>query len=229
MSTFDKVKDFFGMNPNALAEGDEYFDDEYETGEFRAVDPVRDEPLHPEDRVGHAHSRPAYRSDRFAGEYAEDIGAGGYGRLDPEPAPERPRRYRAAAQREPLGGLEPSARTVAPVRGSVALKPEVDEFEDFDDGLVVRPEAALERPRGYADGKSVGENFRAGTPVVLDLSLMAAGDARRMIDFAAGLVFALDGQMGKIADRERTFFMSPAGLDLTEAEKREAANAAFRR
>lgn len=232
MSTFDKVKDFFGMNPNALAEGDEYFEDEYEAGEYRADAHRHTDEFHVDDRAALSHARPAYRAERFAGDYApeSDRLAGGFGRLEEEPAvAERPRRYRAAAMAHDGAGLEPSTRSMAPVRGSVALQPEIEEFEDYDDGLVVRPEAALERPRGYEDGKSIGENFRSGTPVVLDLSLMASGDARRVLDFAAGLVFALDGRMSKIADRERTFFMSPAGLDLTDAEKREAANSAFRR
>ena len=136
--------------------------------------------------------------------------------------------YRAAAQQEAAFDA-PTTRSMAPVRGSVALKPEVEEFEDYDDGLVVRPETVLERPRGYGDGKSVGVHFREDKPVVLDLSLMSNADARRMVDFSAGLVVALDGKMHKLADRERTFFMAPAGLDLTEAEIRDEANRAFRR
>ncbi|MCY1656653.1 cell division protein SepF [Dietzia sp. SL131] len=99
----------------------------------------------------------------------------------------------------------------------------------MEDGLVTVPETVVERPRGFGDGKSLGEHFRAGRAVVLDLSTMASGDARRMVDFAAGLVFGLDGRMEKVADRERTFLLQPAGMDLTEAEVRDAVNGAFRR
>ena len=43
------------------------------------------------------------------------------------------------------------------------------------------------------------------------------------------LVFGLDGRMEKVADRERTFLLQPAGMDLTEAEVRDAVTGAFRR
>ena len=137
-----------------------------------------------------------------------------------EPAP-RPRRYHAAE-----AGARASLRGVPATRGAVALAPEEDFIED---GLVTVPETVVERPRGFGDGKSLGEHFRAGRAVVLDLSTMASADARRMVDFAAGLVFGLDGRMEKVADRERTFLLQPAGMDLTEAEVRDAVNGAFRR
>lgn len=228
MGTFERVKDFFGMNPETIpAAGDEYFDDEYEAGEY-GYDNDRHERVDHHDRAGrhsvreeHAAMHPGSgraasrfetpREERFASRYDEDLRATGYDR----PMEERPRRYSAASS--------------APVRGAVALQPQVEDFTDYDDGLVVQPETVLERPRGYGDGKSVGENFREGRAVVLDLSLLQTDDARRMIDFAAGLVFALDGRMAKVTDRERTFFMQPQGMDLTEAEIRAAAAQAFRR
>lgn len=137
-----------------------------------------------------------------------------------EPAP-RPRRYHAAE-----AGSRASLRGVPATRGAVALAPE-EEF--VEDGLVTLPETVVERPRGFGDGKSLGEHFRAGRAVVLDLSSMAKDDARRMVDFAAGLVFGLDGRMEKVPDRERTFLLQPAGMDLTEAEIRDAVSGAFRR
>ena len=228
MSTLDKVKDFFGMNPDVLAAGEEYFEDEYEAGDFHAPG-ARHAHGHHDDERGISHSRPSgYRAERYGVEYAEGIRPGGFEREEADVMVERPRRYRAAAHQE-AAFEAPTTRSMAPVRGSVALKPEVEEFEDYDDGLVVRPETVLERPRGYGDGKSVGVHLREDKPVVLDLSLMSNADARRMVDFSAGLVVALDGKMHKLADRERTFFMAPAGLDLTEAEIREEANRAFRR
>lgn len=216
MGTFDRVKDFFGMNPETLpAAGDEYYEDEYEAGDYDYAERRREE--------RHDDRREAHRSERVSALYAEERRPSGYAHDELE---ERPRRYRIAAEREAEFA---AGRTVAPVRGSVALQPEVEDYAEYDDGLVVTPETVLERPRGYADGKSLGENFREGRAVVLDLNLMATDDARRMIDFSAGLVFALDGKMSKVADRERCFFMQPQGMDLTEAEIRDAANQAFRR
>lgn len=238
MGTFDRVKDFFGMNPETIpAAGDEYYDDDYEAGEYgyTAAQHDRGDRLDKLEHRDHddrgverrgadrhgvgTHSAVARaerrfvdsRDERASARFDDEVRASGYDR----PVDVRPRRY--------------SAASAAPIRGAVALQPEVEDFADYDDGLVVQPETVLERPRGYGDGKSVGENFRDGRAVVLDLSLLQVDDARRMIDFAAGLVFALDGRMAKVTDRERTFFMQPQGMDLTEAEMRATAAQAFRR
>jgi cell division inhibitor SepF len=45
-------------------------------------------------------------------------------------------------------------------------------------------------PRTYNEARTVGENFRDGTPVIMNLSEMDDNDAKRLVDFAAGLVFA---------------------------------------
>ena len=229
MSAIARFKEYFGMAPVAAYE-DEYLDD-------------YDRPVHhdghslngvsAEDGLGPvARDRRddyGYAVDRYVDEPAP---RGRLADLDPvderfgrrsavdEPAP-RPRRYHAAE-----AGARASLRGVPPTRGAVALAPEEDFIED---GLVTVPETVVERPRGFGDGKSLGEHFRAGRAVVLDLSTMASGDARRMVDFAAGLVFGLDGRMEKVSDRERTFLLQPAGMDLTEAEIRDAVNGAFRR
>lgn len=232
MSAIARFKEYFGMAPVAAYE-DEYLDD-YDRPVHHDVRVPRG--MMAEDDLGPvARDRRedyGYASDRFMDEPAP---RGRLGDPDPiegrmtdrryragldEPAP-RPRRYHAAE-----AGARASMRGVPATRGAVALAPE----EDFvEDGLVTVPETVVERPRGFGDGKSLGEHFRAGRAVVLDLSTMASGDARRMVDFAAGLVFGLDGRMEKVPDRERTFLLQPAGLDLTEAEVRDAVNGAFRR
>lgn len=235
MSAIARFKEYFGMAPVAAYE-DEYLDDydrpvHHDPRSPRALPEMDD--LAPvgrdrRDDYGYAADRYADEAPRTRGadlDAADDLHAGRrYRDAIDEPAP-RPRRYHAAeaGARASLRGV---SRGPAHTHGAVALAPE----EDFvEDGLVTVPETVVERPRGFGDGKSLGEHFRAGRAVVLDLSTMAAGDARRMVDFAAGLVFGLDGRMEKVADRERTFLLQPVGMDLTEAEVREAVNGAFRR
>lgn len=227
MSAIARFKEYFGMAPVAAYE-DEYLDDydrpvHHDTRAPRALHELDDlGPIGRDRRDDYG-----YAADRYAEEPAPRA------RIDELDAPEvprravaddlapRPRRYHAAE-----AGARASLRGVPTTRGAVALAPE----EDFvEDGLVTVPETVVERPRGFGDGKSLGDHFRAGRAVVLDLSTMASGDARRMVDFAAGLVFGLDGRMEKVADRERTFLLQPAGMDLTEAEIRDAVNGAFRR
>ncbi len=45
-------------------------------------------------------------------------------------------------------------------------------------------------PRTYNEARTIGENFREGVPVIMNLSEMDDADAKRLVDFAAGLVFA---------------------------------------
>src|SRR5829696_4025492 len=65
------------------------------------------------------------------------------------------------------------------------------------------PAAATSRittlhPRTYNDARSIGEQFRDGTPVIMNLSEMDDGDAKRIVDFSAGLVFALHGRIERV-------------------------------
>lgn len=68
----------------------------------------------------------------------------------------------------------------------------------------------------YADATSIGEPFRDGDAVVFDISALSADDARRIVDFAAGLGFALRGRMEKLAPR--VFSLVPDGATVTRSE-----------
>src|SRR5690625_6969434 len=60
-------------------------------------------------------------------------------------------------------------------------------------------------PRSYNDAKAIGESFRDGVPVIVNLSDMQDGDAKRMVDFSAGLVFGLRGTIERVtSDRKST-------------------------
>jgi len=48
-------------------------------------------------------------------------------------------------------------------------------------------------PRTYNEARVIGENFRDGVPVIMNLSEMDDTDAKRLVDFAAGLVFSVRG------------------------------------
>ena len=55
--------------------------------------------------------------------------------------------------------------------------------------------------RDYAEARTIGERFRDGTPVIMDLVDMSNADAKRLVDFAAGLAFALRGSFDKVATK----------------------------
>ncbi|MCR8671188.1 cell division protein SepF [Agrococcus sp. HG114] len=56
-------------------------------------------------------------------------------------------------------------------------------------------------PRQYKDAKAIAEAFRSGTPVIINLSQMTDGDARRLIDFSAGLTQGLEGRIERVTTK----------------------------
>ena len=72
---------------------------------------------------------------------------------------------------------------------------------------------------------TIGERFRDGTPVIMDLVEMSNADAKRLVDFAAGLAFALRGSFDKVATK--VFLLSPADVDVSPQERRRIAETGF--
>ena len=71
-------------------------------------------------------------------------------------------------------------------------------------------------PRTYNEARTVGENFRDGTPVIMNLSEMDDTDAKRLVDFAAGLVFGLHGTIERVTSK--VFLLSPVHVEVATEE-----------
>lgn len=67
-------------------------------------------------------------------------------------------------------------------------------------------------PRTYNEAKLIGESFRDGVPVIMNLTDMGDADAKRLVDFAAGLVFGLHGSIERIT--AKVFLLSPATVEV---------------
>jgi cell division inhibitor SepF len=80
-------------------------------------------------------------------------------------------------------------------------------------------------PRTYNEARTIGENFRDGIPVIMNLGEMDDGDAKRLVDFAAGLVFGMRGTIERIS--AKVFLLSPASVTVTAEEKRRLASGEF--
>jgi cell division inhibitor SepF len=80
-------------------------------------------------------------------------------------------------------------------------------------------------PRTYNEAKTIGEAFRSGTPVIMNLSDMDDSDAKRLVDFAAGLIFGLHGSIERITNK--VFLLSPANVEVAPAEKVRVPERAF--
>ena len=72
-------------------------------------------------------------------------------------------------------------------------------------------------PRTYNEARTVGENFRDGTPVIMNLSEMDDADAKRLVDFAAGLVFATRGTIERVTNK--VFLLSPPNVTVAAEDK----------
>jgi cell division inhibitor SepF len=80
-------------------------------------------------------------------------------------------------------------------------------------------------PRTFNEARTIGEHFRDGTPVIMNLTEMVDSDARRLVDFAAGLIFGLRGSFDKVTNK--VFLLSPANVEVTAEDKARMAERGF--
>jgi cell division inhibitor SepF len=80
-------------------------------------------------------------------------------------------------------------------------------------------------PRTYNEARTVGENFREGVPVIMNLSEMDDTDAKRLVDFAAGLVFATRGTIERVTNK--VFLLSPPNVTVAAEDKQRLAEGGF--
>ena len=71
-------------------------------------------------------------------------------------------------------------------------------------------------PDGFRDARGIGELFRDGIPVIVNLTAMEGNDAKRVVDFAAGLAFGLRGSIERVATR--VFLLTPADTQIVTGE-----------
>ena len=105
-------------------------------------------------------------------------------------------------RRQPLALRSVAGGRAAPSRGSTAEN-------EFGVHLVI--------PKSFNDAQQVADKFREGMPVILNLQGTETQLVMRMIDFASGLTYALDGGMQRIA--EKVFMLTPRNVELSAEER----------
>ncbi|PRY50542.1 cell division inhibitor SepF [Geodermatophilus tzadiensis] len=178
-----------------------------------------------------------YDDDRDAGRPGER--ARGV-ELAPAPDPEPVALRRAGATR--LGLAQPPAGPVAPVSSGPARLGPVGSGAAA--GLAARePVAAAPEPapapaplrepyrittlhpKTYNEARAIGEAFRDGSPVIMNLTELDHADARRLVDFAAGLIFGLRGSIEPVT--AKVFLLSPQDVDVTAEDKAKIREGGF--
>lgn len=97
-------------------------------------------------------------------------------------------------------------------------------------GVSAAPEVEVSRittlhPRTYNEARVIGEHFRDGTPVIMNLTEMDDHDARRLVDFAAGLIFGCRGSIDRITSK--VFLLSPPNVTVAAEDKEKIAQGGF--
>ncbi|MER7111451.1 DUF552 domain-containing protein [Streptomyces sp. WAC05374] len=134
-------------------------------------------------------------------------------------------------QRDPVPLPAESGRParIAPVASITPERPSLEK-----NAPVIMPKVVSERepyrittlhPRTYNEARTIGEHFREGTPVIMNLTEMDDTDAKRLVDFAAGLVFGLHGSIERVT--QKVFLLSPANVDVTAEDKARIAEGGF--
>lgn len=97
--------------------------------------------------------------------------------------------------------------------------------------VVSEPQVELSRivtvhPTTYNEAREIGEAFRQGIPVIMNLTGLGEAEAKRMVDFSAGLVFGLHGVIERVTNR--VFLLSPATVHVeSDSREPEARNRFF--
>jgi cell division inhibitor SepF len=113
---------------------------------------------------------------------------------------------------------------VEPIRGSAAPRladPVVHEPADSSASYQI----TTLQPRSYNEARQIGEAFREHIPVIMNLTDMSDEDAKRLVDFAAGLIFGLRGSIEKVTNK--VFLLSPSSVAVSAEDKRRIVAGGF--
>jgi cell division inhibitor SepF len=142
-------------------------------------------------------------------------------------------RYDDEEYAEDDGQPRPQARQSAPVReerpAAVASLAERRRPAPPQQAVIAQPVEPARittlHPRTYNEARTIGEHFREGTPVIMNLSEMDDSDAKRLVDFSAGLVFAVRGSIERVTNK--VFLLSPPNVEVTAEDKQAIVDSGF--
>lgn len=111
--------------------------------------------------------------------------------------------------------FRPSTLAVAPVPTPAAVQLD----------LPVLDRIVTLHPRFYNEARTIGEQYREGNPVIINLTDMDESERKRLVDFASGLVFGHHGTIERVTSK--VFLLSPANIRVSNEDKTAAAEASF--
>ncbi|MGI9020676.1 MAG: cell division protein SepF [Solirubrobacterales bacterium] len=141
------------------------------------------------------------------------------------------------AQPDLYESAAPRTATVSRLGERRRMRDEIDDIFSDDDrggGRQLRPVGGgngadvrvhLVQPHSFNDAQEVADRFKQGVPVILNLQTTDGELAKRLIDFASGLTYAMDGGMQKVA--EKTFLLTPRNVEVSAEEQARLVEKGF--
>ena len=189
---------YLGLTDEQRFEDERYYDDYEDEYESEPAEPAAaPEPVHREPDAGSGGALVVAQNDRRAFAAPSNVTV----------MPDRSERS-SRADRAERGG---------PVMYSVPTDRSADREASY--------RITTLHPRTYNEARTIGEHFREGVPVIMNLTEMEDADAKRLVDFAAGLIFGLRGNMERVT--QKVFLLSPANVDVTAEDKARIAEGGF--
>ena len=167
---------------------------------------------------------------QYTGDRYED----GFDNEDEFEEPERPVAARTASrvrriepvQRTNVRSLPRTTGSVTPLtRDNLALAPQLTTEHSPTAEESAGYRIMTLHPTTYNEARTIGEHFRDGIPVIMNLSEIDEADAKRLVDFAAGLVFGLRGSFDRVTNR--VFLLSPNNVQVSAEDKAKIAGGEF--
>jgi len=131
--------------------------------------------------------------------------------LAPTPTP-APRRILSKSNTEVAPTITPRLSVAQPTLIAADTAPVLDRIVTL-------------HPRFYSEARTIGEHFRSGSPVIMNLSDMDESERKRLVDFASGLVFGHSGTIERVTPK--VFLLSPPNVMVSTEIKAAAADASF--
>jgi cell division inhibitor SepF len=167
---------------------DDWDDEYYEDDAEYADEPAEEEAF--------AASPPRREEAPYRSPYGSGAGPGSVKRLDRGPDLDRARV--GAAPSQSLRSVPTGAASVAPVQANMKMH--------------------IVEPKSFTEAQSIADKFKQGTPVIMNMSTTSPDLAKRLLDFASGLTYGLDGGLQKVS--ERVFMLTPHNVDVSDADRR---------
>jgi cell division inhibitor SepF len=164
------------------------WDDEY----------YEDDAAYHDEHEDEAYAEPERQEPPYRSPYGSGAGPGAVRRLDRGPDLDRARSGGQQSSASSLRSVPTGAASVTPVAANMKMH--------------------IVEPKSFTEVQGIADKFKQGTPVIMNMAATPPDLAKRLIDFASGLTYGLDGGLQKVSDR--VFMLTPHNVDVTDADRR---------